>query len=125
MNRRLMIVLVAAVLMFSAGDAAAQRRSGTPARAERPAHEEKIDITAMYGHMWGGNISSYVGTFRLGTAPSMFFALDYPVAPANWVELSYGHQDGKLLITRLRLSVLPIVDGLSGDPDEHAVVGRG
>ncbi len=30
-----------------------------------------------------------------------------------------------MLITRLRLSLLPVVDGLTGDADEHGVVGGG
>lgn len=88
-----LIVGVMTVLMLTVvGDAGAQMRGGPG----RPAHAEKIDITAMYGHRWGGNIDTGIGKFRLGTAPSWFFALDYPLAPATWVELSYGRQDGQL-----------------------------
>jgi hypothetical protein len=89
----LILGMIAVMLLVTVDEADAQRGN---TRGGRPAHDERIDLTAMYGHMWGGNISSGVGRFRLGTAPSMFFALNYPLGKAFWVELSYGRQNGEL-----------------------------
>ncbi len=91
------IFLAVVMLLVTVGEASAQRRGGSPQRAAAPQHDEKIDISVMYGHMWGGNIETWNGNrFRLGTAPSWQIALDIPMGPATWVELSYDHQDGKL-----------------------------
>lgn len=92
-------ILAVVMLALTIGDADAQLRGGAPQRAA-PARQESIDISAMYGHMWGGNIGTGLGRFRLGTAPSMFFALDYPLGPALWVQLSYGRQNGQLDLDR-------------------------
>lgn len=91
-----LIAVLAMAGIFVVDEAGAQIQP----RSSRPAHQERIDITAMYGHMWGGNIDARLGdtngTLRLGTAPSWFFALDIPMGPATWVELSYAHQGGEL-----------------------------
>jgi hypothetical protein len=95
----LILGLVAMMLLMTAIDADAQRR-GSSRGGGRPVHDEKIDITAMYGHMWGGNMDVVIGStrgkIRLGTAPSLFFAVNIPVGPARWVELNYDHQGGEL-----------------------------
>jgi hypothetical protein len=122
-RRLLPVLLVLLLVIVTVRDAAAQPRRARPPR-QRATVNEAIDLTAMYGHMWGGNINSRPGKLRFGTAPSWFFAADIPVAPATWLELSYGHQDGQLDLDRsrdkLKLSDLSInywqIGGVRGAP---------
>lgn len=109
-TQAVILLLAMATLLITAGDAAAQQLRPAPTRPARAAPAEEIDFTAMYGHMWGGHLSTDLGTFRLGTAPSMFFALDIPMETATWVELSYGHQSGELNLDRSLAGTTTICD---------------
>jgi hypothetical protein len=121
-------VLVVLLLLAAASGAAAQMRRGG-GRAPLDPSADAIDVTAMYGHMWGGNVDSRPGKLRFGTAPSWFFALDVPVARATWVELSYGRQDGQLDLDRssgtTTLSDLSInywqIGGIRGVPMQRII----
>jgi hypothetical protein len=100
--------LMIATLLVAAESADAQRRQ--PVRPAPRGYVERIDLTAMYGHRWGGHVDTGLGAFRTGTAPSWFFALDYPLGPATWLELSYGRQDGELNYDPNRRSEYKITD---------------
>jgi hypothetical protein len=122
------VALAALLLITTASDATAQMRRdrGRPGLAAGP---EAIDLSAMYGHMWGGSVNTRPGTLRLGTAPSWFFAADIPVAPATWLEVSYGHQDGQLDLDRssgkVKLSDLSVnywqIGGVRGLPTDRLI----
>ena len=96
-SRRNALLALSLVLMTTliAGDALAQQRQSGTSRSSG-ASKPPIEISATYGSMWGGNISTIYGTLRTGTGPSYGFAIDIPVQPAMAVELSYTRQDGSL-----------------------------
>jgi hypothetical protein len=94
-------ILALVVLLLDAGAAAAQRRGGArDSGPVRGAGAESLDITAAYGHMWGGSVGTSRGTLRLDTDASWFFALDIPVDTATWLELAYTRQDTRLNLDR-------------------------
>jgi len=98
-----MFGLMAVLLVSITDDAMAQRRGGSSQPRPMPSgFQPYFEVSATYGHMWGGNIDlSYSGwgqtrKIRTGTGPSMGFALDYNVHPAQAIEFSYTRQEGSL-----------------------------
>jgi len=67
--------------------------SQAPAQNRSSAVGESLDLSATYGHMWGGHINTNRGTFRLATAGAWGLQLDIPVDEAAWVEVAYLRQD--------------------------------
>jgi len=97
-----MIVLVAAVAMMMlsvAPDQAQAQRRGGPPPPPRTA-DQAVEVSATYGHMWGGHVNLYNGKLRVGTAESWGAALDVPVAKDTWLELSYTYQGTQLDLDR-------------------------
>ena len=88
------ILVVLLVTSVTVTDSLAQRQSGTSRSSS--ASKPPIEISATYGSMWGGNISTFNGTLRTATGPSYGFAIDIPLHPAAALELSYTRQDGAL-----------------------------
>jgi hypothetical protein len=82
--------------ILAAGLCLAPTSAQAQSRAARSGQRPAPELSATYGSMWGGNVESSMGTFRLGTGGSMGFALDVPVRSGTTVELSYTRQDGTL-----------------------------
>jgi len=84
------ILCLLLVVSLGAGDALAQRGGGGGGGGLAG----PIELSATYGSMWGGNISTYNGKLRTATGPSLGIALDFPLHPAMSLEVSYTRQDG-------------------------------
>jgi hypothetical protein len=87
---------IALILVSAAGvdDAEAQRRGG--ARGGGGGLAGPIELSATYGSMWGGNISTAYGKIRTATGGSWGFAIDIPLHEFASLELGYTRQDGGL-----------------------------
>ena len=101
LSRMILLCGLAGLLTVTlTSDAQAQRRSTRQAGGGGQGMQPSVDLTAMYGHMWGGHIDvanpNTSGTLRLATNNSWFFAVDVPVGPGRFVELSYDRQDTQL-----------------------------
>jgi len=87
----LVALSLALITSMGAGDVLAQQRGGGGGGLAGP-----IELSATYGSMWGGNISTYAGKLRTATGPSYGIALDFPLHPAASLEISYTRQDGAI-----------------------------
>jgi len=93
-----LVVALLAIMVLQPLDAQAQRRGGSRGGASGAwtGESRQPEFSVTYGSMWGGHINSSLGTLRIDTGDSWYFAANLPIATGTWGELSYTRQGTRI-----------------------------
>lgn len=97
-TRALLALTLILTVSLVTGDALAQARRGGGNQTARAQTWQRppVELSATYGHMWGGNLQFPAGRIRTSTGNTLGIALDIPLHPHATLELAYTRQDGGL-----------------------------